>query len=105
MLLFINLCSVLLIIVSILPLSRYAHWSVRVFDFPRVQKLVIAGILLVVYSVVGVNGATEIIMVTLLFVSMCYQIAWVFRYTFLSKVEVRRTEQVLSSQCTQHPLC
>lgn len=100
-----HIVSLLVLLVTLLPLTLHTHWSVRVFDFPRVQIIAITLFLLAVYLVqdvfhVDAVSTITVVMMSLLMCVLTYQVAWVFRYTLLSRTEVKKTKNYLS----QHSL-
>jgi endonuclease/exonuclease/phosphatase (EEP) superfamily protein YafD len=99
-----HIVSLLVLLVTVLPLTLHTHWSVRVFDFPRVQIIAITLLLLMIYAVEGVVGIPAVLTTTwammgVLLCVLCYQAAWVFRYTPFSFTEVKKTKKYLS-QCS-----
>jgi len=87
-------CSALIIVaVTLLPETRFTHWSVRGLDFPRLQISFVALVILVLQliffrfdiaaqwlSFVGVTGA------------LAWQLKWVLPYTPFWRKEVKKTE-------------
>ncbi|MDN6280418.1 MAG: endonuclease/exonuclease/phosphatase family protein [Psychroflexus sp.] len=75
---------------ALIPFAKNAHWSIRFFDFPRVQFLTFGLVLIVINilffntSIVGLISFLALIFVT------AYQLKKVMRYTKLRKVEVKK---------------
>ena len=95
-----HLASLLVLVITVLPLTLHTHWSVRVFDFPRVQIIVATLLLLAVYLIEGVIHVDKVttittVMIGLLLCVLSYQVAWIFRYTPLSRAEVKKTKNYL----------
>src|SRR5690606_2086012 len=81
-------------IATALPLIRHEDWWIRVFDFPRIQILVLAivslsGILFLEdFSVISITSLPAIFSL-LLIVVIIFQIVRIFPYTSLSKKQVK----------------
>lgn len=87
----------LLVLVSILPVLRIGHWTVRIFDFPRMQIAFITLIafvlsLFVSHKPLWFNGLEIATLVALL-----HQLRWIFTYTPLHKKEVVKQEKASSN--------
>lgn len=87
------------LIASLASLIRWDDWWVRVFDFPRIQILVIH-IIALVCSVLadGINGIAESVLVVSLIVSFVYQFHNIFPYTVFSPKEVKKHKGVTDDQ-------
>lgn len=94
---FLYVLSLLAILITLLPLTLHTHWSVRVFDFPRVQIIAATLLILLAYLVASrfLDRLPQMayVFILLLVIVLIYQIAWIFRYTPLSRAEVNRTSQ------------
>jgi endonuclease/exonuclease/phosphatase (EEP) superfamily protein YafD len=96
----VHIASLFVLLITLLPLTLHTHWSVRVFDFPRVQIIVITLFLLAFHLMqdviyVDAVSATTAVMMGVLVCVLTYQVAWVFRYTPLSRTEVKKTKNYL----------
>lgn len=87
------------LIASLASLIRWDDWWVRVFDFPRIQILVIH-IIALICSVLadGINGIAESVLVVSLIVSFVYQFYNIFPYTVFSPIEVKKHKGVTDDQ-------
>ncbi len=77
------------LISSLASLIRWDEWWVRVFDFPRIQILVIHLLaLLCIFLAGGMDGIAESVLVVGLFISFIYQFYNIYPYTVFSPKEV-----------------
>ena len=84
------ICALLIVLVTVLPLSRNKHWIVRSMDFPRLQISAFATTVLII-SFVYLDVQKWISVVLILVVTICllYQMWWVLPYTPLWSREVK----------------
>ena len=88
---FLLILALLALVASVLSTLPWPYWWTRMFDFPRLQIISIAALVLAAY--VGVNLATgdmdtfEWIVAGLLALVLVYQLGWIARYTPLTPVE------------------
>lgn len=83
----------LLIISAALPFVRSSHWSVRVFDYPRVQKLFLVLCLIVLWTVMlGYSRVVDRVMLGLLVACAAYLTFVILPYTALGNRMVDRVE-------------
>ncbi len=76
------------VLVSLVPLSKKPHWTIRAFDFPRVQLLFLGLCLLTVYSVFFYEGFVDTTVLTLVLGSALFHAYSIFPYTIFSKKQV-----------------
>lgn len=69
-------------------LLTFDHWTIRFFDFPRVQLVVGAALTLGVYLFYGVEYFFEYGVLGVLGLSLAYQVYRIYPYTPLASVEV-----------------
>ncbi len=83
----------LLLIVSLLPLSRNPHWFVRGMDFPRLQ-LAIISFLLLIAIIINLDFSALLAWLLLGTVAACllWQVWWILPYTRIWPSEVRTAE-------------
>lgn len=95
MLLLFSLGTVLIVLVSLLPLSRHPHWIIRMLDFPRLQIAFLAVFLLIAEAwLLDVRfGATWLIM-AVTFSCLAIQLWWILPYTFFWPREVRAATDI-----------
>jgi endonuclease/exonuclease/phosphatase (EEP) superfamily protein YafD len=88
-----QIITVVLVFLTILPMSRHEAWWVRGMDFPRLQLFVIIlialslGLLLLDLSLLPSWG-----LVSVLFFCLAYQTWWIVPYSFLFPVEVKTAQ-------------
>jgi endonuclease/exonuclease/phosphatase (EEP) superfamily protein YafD len=77
------------LVASLASLIRWDRWWVRVFDFPRIQILVIHLLaILSSFLAEGINGTAELGLIVGLVISFAYQFYNVYPYTIFSPKEV-----------------
>ena len=85
--LFSLLLGLLTVICTLLPLLKYEVWWIRVFDFPRIQ-IFIFSLLAMALTIPYLNQTSHMALLAILAGCIIYQIARIFPYTPLSKVQV-----------------
>lgn len=80
--------SLVLICFTLIPLVRNDFWAFRVFEYPRLQKLVLNLMLLVVYLYFFPSDTLGRVALALLFFNLCYLIYQVFPFTILGKKQI-----------------
>jgi endonuclease/exonuclease/phosphatase (EEP) superfamily protein YafD len=88
--------SYLVIIISLVPLIRHDYWIFRVCEYPRLQKLFINLILLLLVISLGIVSTQDKFIAILLSLNLFYLIYQVFPFTILGK------QQLLAADTT-HP--
>ena len=85
--------TIILVVVTVLPLWRHPHWLVRGMDFPRLQ-LASAASLLVTAQVLWLDLETAgaWLLVSLTLVCLAWHLWWILPYTIFWRAEVRSTE-------------
>jgi endonuclease/exonuclease/phosphatase (EEP) superfamily protein YafD len=87
------------LISSLASLIRWDDWWVRVFDFPRIQILIIhLFALLLIFLPNGIGGTVEIALLIAVVISFTYQFYNIFPYTKFSPKEVGRIKGKQNSQ-------
>ena len=82
----------LLIVISLLPLVRLDNWFFRVFEYPRIQKLVLnAAVIIVFVSLYRPESWQDILFIVLLGLNLCYLIYQVYPFTPIARKQVIRT--------------
>lgn len=85
--------AVILILITLVPLSRSHLWWIRIFDYPRAQiaaGLLLAAILLIAFD----SGSTTTLAIAIgTAASALYQLAQIVRYTPLWSVQTLEGER------------
>lgn len=90
--LFLQIFGGLLVVLSLIPLIRHDYWTFRVFEFPRAQKLVMTGIVLIAYlSIQGIQSTPDGVFAGILLLNFGYLVYQVFPYTPLAIVQLKRS--------------
>jgi len=90
MLLIFTICTLLMLLLTLLPLSRHPHWIVRGMDFPRLQFAILASVLLMAqfYFLDTQLISTQLLMLA---TTLCliWQLWWILPFTILWPKEVK----------------
>ena len=82
----------LLIAISLLPLVRLDHWFFRVFEYPRIQKLVLNAVVLLAFAgLYSFSTRHDLLFTIFLGLNLCYLIYQVFPFTPVAPKQVIRT--------------
>ncbi|GGW76253.1 endonuclease/exonuclease/phosphatase family protein [Alteromonas halophila] len=83
------IASALLIFTTLAPHIPGKHWLIRVWEFPRVQQLVVIVLVLIGWALLPVTlDVTAFVFIAALVAAGMYQVHWILPYTFLWKTEV-----------------
>lgn len=83
--------TLLLVIATVVPLSKNSHWVVRGLDFPRLQIAVLACVLLVFHFVnLALWQPFSVALIAATVLCLAWQLWWVIPYTRLWPCEVQR---------------
>lgn len=86
--------TALLLCATVLPMLRVSHWSVRGFDFPRIQLASLAIVLLIVQLIyLDVGQPTHFVMFVITALCLAWQLWWVLPYTRLWPTEVKNATE------------
>jgi endonuclease/exonuclease/phosphatase (EEP) superfamily protein YafD len=84
------LLTFLLVFVTVLPLWRHEAWWVRGLDFPRLQFMIIALLLLTADAIaLDIYRSDTWLMAGMAFACACFHFGWILPYTRLFPVEVK----------------
>lgn len=93
-LIIIGFFTLLLAVVSLLPLSQRTHWLIRLWDFPRLQLTAFALALLVASAIwLPIGKTTTWFLVAIQFACCAWQLWWIFPYTPLAARTVQRYQR------------
>lgn len=88
-----------IILFTLIPLIRSDHWSFRIFEFPRAQKLAICFILLILsVSYLKFDSLEAMLFTAALFLNMCYLLYQVLPFTPVAPKQMQDTAQQLPGQ-------
>lgn len=81
--------SYLVIIISLVPLVRRDHWTFRVCEYPRLQKLFInIFLLLSLIGIFGIHSPSDQVICSLLVLNAGYLFYQIFPFTILAKKQM-----------------
>ena len=79
----------MLIFISLLPLIRQDYWFFRVFEYPRLQKLALNGVLIIAFvSLYPLDTRHGIVFAVILGLNICYLVYQVFPFTPMAPKQV-----------------
>ncbi len=85
------IAGVVILTFTLLPLIRHDYWTFRVFDYPRLQKLVLSLAWIAVYLGIGLTLDNALKVVAgLMFVNVAYLFYLIFPFTILAPKQVKR---------------
>ena len=85
----VNLIGLMIIVATLLPLSRSHRWWIRIFDFPRFQLAVLAiGLLVLMLATRWPFEILDYILFTGVALAALWQVSWVWRYVPGAPLEV-----------------
>lgn len=88
-----------IILFTLIPLIRSDHWSFRIFEFPRAQKLAICFILLLAFVFYfRFNSLESILFTAALFIDLCYLLYQVLPFTPVAPKQMEDTSNQLPGQ-------
>lgn len=86
------LAGIVILCFTLIPLIRHDHWTFRVFDYPRLQKLVLTLAWIGAYVATGIPFATAVtVMAVLMTINAIYLFYLIFPFTILAKKQVQKT--------------
>ena len=88
----VSVLTVIMALLTLLPLSKNQRWWVRVWDFPRLQMATLSLLfLLTELWVLPFGGPLATLIILLSLACMIYQAWWILPYTRLYPVQVKKT--------------
>ena len=96
--LFLIIFSAVLVLCSLLSLVKHDYWTFRVFDYPRLQLLLLSVICLVLLVIYFESSALHWGLTTTMSLHVCYLFSLIFPFTILSRKQVMETRQDLPDQ-------
>jgi len=86
----ISTCTILVVLVTVLPLSQQTHWIIRSMDFPRLQILIfISSLLIAIIFFLDLALALTLLLVATNLLCLIWQLWWILPYTPFWKQEVK----------------
>ena len=97
--------ALLFIVGTILPLLNHDHWTVRLFDFPRLQLAVGGGLTLGGLAYVGPSSVVDYAAILGLAAGLVYQIDHILPYTPLALLQVQPAETTARGERVSLLIC
>jgi len=86
-----EISGVLVILFSVIPLIRNDYWAFRVFEYPRIQKLFLNVLILILYvSFFSSSSIYELVFTAAIVVNAGYLLFQILPFTFLAKSALLR---------------
>lgn len=91
--------SILLILITLLPLVKNDNWFFRIFDYPRLQKFFLSAIVLffLLYCC-DYSNTTNLIFVVIMAVNIIYLTIIILPFTVFGKKQVLRIDKTIPEQ-------
>ena len=84
------ICTAFVLLVTVLPLWNHTHWMVRSMDFPRLQFLTIASVVLIgILIFLDTREMVTVAMIIILVLCLIWQLWWILPYTRIWPTEVK----------------
>jgi len=85
----------LLIIFTILPLIRQDHWTFRVFEYPRIQKLALSVLWIILYLIhADFHNSLLLVFGILILINIIYLLKQILPFTPLGKKQVYKADMI-----------
>ncbi|KQS26949.1 endonuclease/exonuclease/phosphatase family protein [Dyadobacter sp. Leaf189] len=106
-----EIAGAIIVLFSLIPLVRNDFWAFRVFEYPRLQKLFLNVLILILYlALFRISTPFQIGVVAVLLLNTGYLVYQVFPFTFLSKRTLLKADRndpdntvsIISSNVYQH---
>lgn len=84
-------CGVMIAAFSLISLVRNDHWTFRVFEYPRLQKLFLNVLVIILYCfLIGTFAPYDILFLTLMAANACYLSYQILPFTVFAKKVIAR---------------
>jgi endonuclease/exonuclease/phosphatase (EEP) superfamily protein YafD len=85
--------SIFLLVITLIPLIKHDYWIFRVFEYPRLQKLIVNLVILVVLIILlPIARLQQVITTILIFFNCCYLSYQIYPFTVLGKKQLIATK-------------
>lgn len=89
------ICTLIIVLATLLPLSRHPHWVVRGMDFPRLQIAIVAVVLLFVDAILlDIQSISALTIMGVTVLCLIWQLWWILPYTVLWPKEVKSASDI-----------
>ncbi|QNL22210.1 endonuclease/exonuclease/phosphatase family protein [Hyphobacterium sp. CCMP332] len=83
------ICTVLTLLVTVLPLSQNPHWIIRAMDFPRLQIMFFSlALLIIIILLLDERQPFTLILISITALCLIWQLWWIVPYTIFYPKEV-----------------
>src|SRR5687768_2888794 len=84
--------GLIVVVGTLLPLSKSSSWWIRLCDFPRFQIFVLGLAVGVGLVLSGLDGAADVAVLSAVVLSCAWQLSWFWRYLPLAPLEVKNAD-------------
>jgi len=89
------IATLLIVIVTVLPLFKHRHWVVRGMDFPRLQIAILSAALLIIHFIfLDLHMMATWLLISATGLCLFWQLWWVLPYTLIWPNEVKASKVV-----------
>lgn len=89
------ICTMLTVLVTIIPLLQNKHWIIRSMDFPRVQIMLFSlALLIAIFVFLDIGKSATLVMASATALCLIWQLWWILPYTPLWSMEVKFCKEV-----------
>ncbi|MBD5771489.1 endonuclease/exonuclease/phosphatase family protein [Marinomonas colpomeniae] len=83
-------CTLIIVLVTVLPLSKNQHWIVRGMDFPRLQIAIVSATALIAHFIfLDIQMISNWVIIGVTIACLIWQLWWILPYTCIWPKEVR----------------
>ena len=89
-----QISGVVIMLFSLIPIVRNDYWAFRVFEYPRLQKLFLNLVIIIIYCYLFFRAESfDIIFLTLLIANACYLVYQIYPFTVFAKKVIFKVDR------------
>lgn len=89
-----EITGILIVLFSLIPLIKNDYWAFRIFEYPRLQKLFINLVIIILFtSLFKAQSTTDLVFLAAMVINSCYLIYQIYSFTFLAKKVMLKAER------------
>ncbi|QRR00576.1 endonuclease/exonuclease/phosphatase family protein [Dyadobacter sandarakinus] len=91
-----EIAGYLIVIISLIPLIRSDYWTFRVFEYPRLQKLILNIIITSAFLMLGMpESRADYLFVGCTILNACYLGYQIFPFTYLAGKRLKKADKII----------